>query len=359
MRTHDVGLCGVAALLGLLSGTPAQGQDQAFQIEELSPGIWAALVVPNPPMYVFSNALIIEQEDGLGVVGSHSSPSAARALIRRIMERSDKPVRWLVNTHFHSDHVYGNEAYVARFPEVRIIAQENTARDIDLKTRPFIQQEIAEFPATIAQRKEWIRTREGPSGEALTNAQVRRLERSARLRAAQLEELKGMELKSPTETFRTEMSLPDTSHPVRLLYFGPAHTEGDAVVYLPNQKILAVGDLLEDGLPWVDENTHVVGWADALDEMAKLDIDIVLPAHGGLFRGTDLLERQQAFFRYVVDSVRLAHDRGDSLETAQALIDAADVPKPLEPGHRALQAGWEEYVRGVIAHTYAELVGGP
>jgi cyclase len=347
----------LAVFLALVVSLPLGAQEKAFEIEELAPGVWAGLVVPNPPMYVFSNALIVEQESGLVVVGSHSSPSAAKAMIRRIAEVSSKPVRWLVNTHFHSDHVYGNESYVQRFPGVRIIAQENTARDVELKIRPFILEEIAGFPPTIEQRKEWIRTRKGPDGEDLTDDQIRALARSARLRTAQLEELRGMELQVPTETFANEAVLPDPANPVRLLHFGPAHTEGDAVVYLPESKILAVGDLLENGLPWVDENTHPVGWADTLDELVKLDIDIILPAHGGLYHGTDLLERQRAFFRYIVDAVRAGADRDESVEAIRASVNPDDVPRPLEPGHRALQRGWNAYVGLVIEHTYRDLGG--
>jgi len=279
-------------------------------------------------------------------------------MIRRIEERSAKPVRWLVNTHFHADHVYGNESYVERFPAVRIIAHANTARDVEAKIRPFIEKEISEFPASIEQRREWIRTKKGPGGQSLTEDQIRGLERSARLRAAQLEELRAMDLRVPTETFASEMMLPDPIHPVQLLHFGPAHTEGDAVVYLPEVKILAVGDLLENALPWVDENTHPVGWADVLDELVKLDIDVILPSHGGIYRGTDHLERQQAFFRYIVDAVRAGYERGESVEAVQAGIHANDVPLPLEPGHQALQQGWEAYVGSVIDHTYRDLSDG-
>lgn len=140
----------------------------------------------------------------------------------------------------------------------------------------------------------------------------------------------------PNETFDRDMALPDATHPVRLFHFGPAHTEGDAVVYLERQKILAVGDLLEDALPWVDD---------------------ILPSHGGVYRNTDLLERQQRFFRYIVDAVRAGYDRGESVEALKANIHAADVPKPLEEGHRALRSGWDEYVATAIGHTYRELSG--
>ncbi|MBT6150215.1 MAG: MBL fold metallo-hydrolase, partial [Gemmatimonadetes bacterium] len=206
------------------------------------------------------------------------------------------------------------------------------------------------------QREEWISTRTGPGGEVLTDEQVARLAHSASLRQNHLSELKAMRIVPPTETFAAELLLDDVTHPVRLIYVGPAHTEGDAVVYLPKQRVLAVGDLLEDALPWVDENTHPVAWADYLDELTKLEADFILPSHGDLHRGTAALERQRAFFRYLVDAVRERYGRGETLEQIKAAIDSEDVPKPLEEGHRGLRR-WPEYVGSVVEHTYRDLGG--
>ncbi len=253
-------------------------------------------------------------------------------------------------------HVYGNQSYAQRYPGLRIIAHQKTARDIEAKLRPALAKEIEDLPPSIQQREEWFRTRVGPNSEDLTDEQVARLERSASLRRNHLGELKAMRIIPPTETFETELLLDDATHPVRLIYDGPARTEGDVVVYLPKQGVLAVGDLLEDALPWVDENTHPVAWADCLDDLAALEADSILPSHGDLHRGPAALARQRAFFCHLVDAVRERHGRGEGLEQIQAAINPEDVPKPLEEGHRGLRR-WPEYVGSVVEHTYRDLNG--
>jgi len=347
-----------AIALAIVTTVPLQAQEdgRVFEVERLAPGVWAATVLPNPPMYVWANALVVEQSDGLVVVDSHSSPSAARAMIEVLASLSDRPVRRLVNTHFHSDHVYGNETYVERWPRIEIWAQENTTRDVDARIRPFVQEELEGLQPRIEQREEWLRTGLGPQGQELTEEQIRTVEYSLRVNRRHYAELQELEVVPPNHSFATEATLPDPERPVRLMHFGPAHTEGDAVVYLPEQRILAVGDLLEDALPWVDENTHPVGWADTLDELVELDVDFILPSHGELYRDTTVLDRQRAFFRALVDRTRELHDQGASVERAQERIESSSIPAPLPEDHPAM-AGFEEYLTGVIGHIYRDLGG--
>ncbi len=353
MRRHRGRLASLVALAVTLSPIPSSGQE-VFALEELAPGVWAGLVLPQPPMYVFANALIVERDEGLLVVDSHSSPSAARAMIAALEARTDRPVRHLVNTHFHGDHVYGNESYTDRFPGVEIIAHENTLRDIEVKLGPLLEEEIAGLPASIRDRESWIRTRAGPDGEALSDEQIAALTRSARLRSNHLTELRELRLRLPDRTFADRLELDDARTPIWILSFGPAHTDGDALVYLPRQRILAAGDLLEEALPWVDENSHPVGWANTLDRISELEIDVILPSHGSLLPSRQLLELQRAFFRYVVDFVEAGLAEGRTLEEIQAGIDPAAVPPPLPPGSPQLGQGWAEYLRRVVERTFAD-----
>lgn len=139
---------------------PAAGQaaDTAvFDVAQLAPGVYVAEVRPRPPAYAFANSFIVIGERGVLVADTQQSPTAARALIATIRRLTQLPVRWVVNTHWHADHVAGNIAYRQAFPTVEFIAHANTAADLAARGQPWIREQIAELPARIEERRRWLR----------------------------------------------------------------------------------------------------------------------------------------------------------------------------------------------------------
>lgn len=275
----------MAVLLAPLLTTtlPAQVPDPAvdptFTLEELAPGVHAAVVVPRPPQYAFANSLVVDLGDGLLVVDTQASPGAARALIAELVRRWTVPVRWVVNTHWHGDHVLGNAAYRNAFPGVRIIGHTSHPEDIALRTRAQVDEDLASLPAGIARAAGWLAEGRGPDGSPLAATQRANLERSLALRRAQLEMLRTVELVPPDLMVADSLVLAGPARHVHILAAGPAHTRGDLVVWLPRERILAAGDLLEDAWPWVD-GADIAGWARTLGRLASLGPATLLPAHG-------------------------------------------------------------------------------
>ncbi|MBL8231064.1 MAG: MBL fold metallo-hydrolase, partial [Bryobacterales bacterium] len=118
-------LC-LAALRAGVARAQSTALDAAlFDIEKVTGGAWLALAKPS--ILINSNAAIFELSEGLLVVDTHSKPSAAAALVAQIRrEVSEKPVRYVVNTHFHYDHAHGNAAYRQLTPRVDILATATT-----------------------------------------------------------------------------------------------------------------------------------------------------------------------------------------------------------------------------------------
>ena len=339
------------AVVASVATTMTQAQD-TFELVELAPNVHVALVTPDPPRYVFANALVVIRERDVVVVDTHQSPSAARVLIDEIARLTPLPVRYVVNTHWHGDHVYGNQSYAERFPGVEFVGHVNTRADVEAKASEALREEIAELPASIAAREEWLRTGQGPNGQDLTDEEMERGRRSSRLRREYLEELKGLRLTPPDITFEDRLTLSDPSLPVELLYLGPAHTRGDVVLYLPEQRILAVGDLLEDGLPWVDENSTPEGWATVLESLSELDVDIIVPAHGPVLRDRGLLEGERDFMRAAADAAGRALESGLSLEATLERLDFSVFQWFLDPEDPRRAGPFREYVRGVVGRAY-------
>src|SRR5437667_9043513 len=124
--------------------------DDLFDIKPVAEGIYAAIA--KPAYKVHCNAVIIVLDDGVLVVDAHSKVSAARALIEQIKKLTPKPVKYVVNTHFHWDHYQGNEAYPSSWPAgVEIISSEATRTSIEQRGIPRVKHEILTMPAEIEQ----------------------------------------------------------------------------------------------------------------------------------------------------------------------------------------------------------------
>ena len=109
--------------------------DDLFDIKPVADGVYAAIA--KPAYKVNCNAAIILLDDVVLVVDTHSKPSAARALIEQIKRLTPKPVKFVVNTHFHWDHYQGNEAYPSSWPAgVEIISSEATRASIEQAHAP-------------------------------------------------------------------------------------------------------------------------------------------------------------------------------------------------------------------------------
>src|SRR5215471_14614684 len=132
----------------LLFSAAAFAVDDLFDIKPVADGVYAAIA--KPAYKVNCNAAIVLLDDGVLVVDTHSKPSAARGLIEQIKKLTNKPVRYVVNTHFHWDHYQGNQAYPSSWPAgVEIISSEATRANIELRGIPRLRHEIVSMPQEI------------------------------------------------------------------------------------------------------------------------------------------------------------------------------------------------------------------
>jgi cyclase len=163
-------------------------------------------------------------------------PSAARELIVEIKKLTDKPVRYVVNTHFHWDHYQGNQAYPASWPAgVEIISSEATRNSIEKRGIPRVKHEIVTMPQEIERLKTDLT-------KATDAKQKAELQSNLTQAEAYLAELKTMQLTLPTMTFDRSLIVRRKSRTVQILWLGRAHTDGDVFVFLPKEKVLITGD---------------------------------------------------------------------------------------------------------------------
>src|SRR5437016_13369574 len=151
------------------------GGDAKFDFKKVADGVHVAVAAP--AYKVNCNTAIIENDDGLMVVDTHSKPSAAKVIVERLRQMSSKPVRYVVNTHFHWDHWHGNEVYPQAYPNAEIVTNDITREAMLRKGLKRLQDHVRLSPPEIARLKAAI----AAAGSAAERA---RLETELRLAEA-------------------------------------------------------------------------------------------------------------------------------------------------------------------------------
>jgi len=182
-----------------------------------------------------------------------------------------KPIRYVVNTHFHYDHTDGNQVYAGK---ADIIAHEYVKYAIEkldvLHREPYKTSQLTNVPARIETLKMRIAGEQDPQRKAA-------LDRQLAVAQQGWEELKEITPTPPNVTYSDEEGHRPRRPRVQLLFLGRGHTNGDTVVFLPKEKIVATGDLMESTIAYMGD-AQFDEWVTTLGKLKALDFDLDLPA---------------------------------------------------------------------------------
>jgi len=302
------------------------GGDARFDIKKVADGVYAA--VASPAYKVNCNTAIIENADGVMVVDTHSKPSAAKVIIERLREMTKKPVRYVVNTHFHWDHWHGNEAYPAAYPDAEIVTNQITREAMVKKGLKRIQDHMRQVPTEIAKLKADI--------QAASPAHRGKLEADLKLAESYLAEVRALKPALPTIAFEQTMKLYRRDREIHLLHLGRAHTEGDVFVYLPKEKVVITGDAMIGWTPYMGDG-YPEDWARTLDRLAQLDFTHIIMGHGDV-TGREWLDAFRAYVYDMVEAVRQEAATGATLDEVKQRVIAK-----LAPRHEKTFSAYNDY----------------
>ncbi len=245
----------------------------AYRLDKVTEGVYCAIASGVP--YYVANAVVIVGDDGVAIVDPGAGPSEAQVLLAAVRAVTDLPVRYVIDTHFHFDHAYGNEA----FEEALVIGHDAT-RAL-LGPGALQGRTVASFAAGF--RAQVSKARADAQGEADPGKREELLRRAASLDAYG-RELETLHVMPPALTFGGSLTLWLGNREVRLVHLGRAHTAGDVVVYLPKERIIGTGDLFNGYIGYMGD-AYVDEWPEALGRLAELDFGTVVPGHGDPFQG--------------------------------------------------------------------------
>ena len=279
------------------------------RFKEVAPGVhFVTYTVPN---FFNSNSLVIVNENDVVVVDSHITPATGRQLIADIGGVTDKPISVVVNTHFHFDHAHGNQV----FEGAKIIGHEFTR--MKMAGEPLAEPTFAGYRGSIAGGIEGLRQQVAAAEDA---AQKQTLETQLAALEAHMATVEETAPKAPDITLNERITLYRGEREIQLLFFGRAHTGGDIVVYLPNERLVFTGDLMLNGPSFLGDG-HVDEWPATLENLKILDFDLILPGHGPSFTDRGRIDLVQDYYRALWAAVAAQHGDGKSAAEAAATVD--------------------------------------
>jgi cyclase len=278
------------------------------EVKEIAPGVFfrysSISATDKKVPFGGCNNIWVVFKDHVVVIDANF-PKEAEDVLAAVKKTTDKPVKYVLDTHHHGDHAYGNAVWAKA--AAKVLGSKNCARL--LKTS-------------------------GPM--AWENA------------AKDRKDVAASELKQVDEAFDEKLVLEDDTQRVELLYLGHAHTSGDAVAYLPKHKILCTGDACVNGAFNYMGHSNSASWIQCLEKMEKLDVKLVCPGHGAVAT-RELVGKQKRYFAEMREHVKKGIEAKKSLEDITASLEL--------PWYKEWTGKDAKEIKDNVEHVYKEMTG--
>lgn len=246
------------------------------KITELAPGVFFRKAQTEPEFTGCNQGWVIFKDFVLVIDANF--PNQAQEVIRIIHRQTNKPIRYVFDTHYHGDHADGNQQYT----------------------------DIGAIAVASENSKELFATK------GITGFRQSQMSKS--------DEYGDLDYVEPSLYFPGRLVIDDGEQRVELLHFGHSHTAGDAVAWLPKHGILFTGDACVNGAFNYTGDSDTASWINCLDKMQALPVEQIAPGHGEL-ADAELLLTQQRYFRELREQVQAGISAGRSLDEIKKLID--------------------------------------
>lgn len=326
-------------------------------------GVFLIQHADSPDGFPQGNTTVVIGERSVLVVDSCYLPSSAREDIAEIRKLTDKPVKYLVNTHWHYDHTMGNGAYYEAFPDINIVAHVETARQ-SLGYNPgwFLR-----YAARTRESRRELDRDKTADGKQLTAEEKRNNKDKYEGLAPVQTEFEKIVDRAPNITFETEVYLDLGNRLVEIRHLGRGNSAGDAVVVIPKEKILVAGDLVVHPVPYFFGG-YPVEFIATLRKLSRLIFQTVIPGHGGLLRGnlaTSYIDQIADLLGVISSAVSdEVHRNGSGTKTLEAAryvvkksVDLNSWRQKFAGKDKEAQVQFDESLDALITYSFMEIVG--
>ena len=368
MRLDTLLVLAVAVVRPLAAQPAVVARDSGAVMYRVADGVFAIVhddAVHNYPdgsvNWPHGNTGVVVGAREIMVIDSDFYPSRAAADIRLIQQVSRRPIRYLVNTHWHGDHTHGNAIYRKAFPALEIVGARANAHFISLNQERFGRSVVRDSSTVrrLLAGHEAERARGTDSaGRPLTDSLRVLLNRVIAEERTWLAEFAAIETAAPTRLFDSTHTIDLGGKVVRLRNWGRANSPADVTVWLPRERVLFTGDIVVHPVPYVF-GAYPGPWIGVLEALETMPVTALVPGHGSIMSDHAYTRQMRQLFQATATRMDSLLRTGKTQAEAQRLIDLSDFrPRFVKAGDVNAAVYWDgSIVNGLIERTYQCVIG--
>lgn len=341
-------------------GSPAADTGYFQIVRKVADGVWL-LAEPKFQLQPIGNVTVIEQKDGLVLVDAGGSPGAGRRIVQMVRSLSSKPVKAVIISQWHGDKPQGLTEILKAWPDARTISTAATQahlsdpRTMNTPAAPDAEKN-AKFQKMVAGYLAYMRD---AGAKAATERERQGYDAEVRMLQQYALDMDGALTIPTSESFTDRLVLPDARAPVEALFLGRANTDGDAVVWLPRQKIVVAGEIVILPIPYGFQS-YPKDWIATLAKLRALPFRTLIPGHGMPQKDRVQLDRIAAALTDVRAQVAPLVAQGLSLDEVRARVNF-DAQARIFAGEDPWLRAWFKafWAKPITESAYKEARGEP
>jgi cyclase len=295
-----------------------------FRVEKIADGVFALIRTEPASLWFNPNNVFIIGKSDVIVVDSNISSEYTREVLAELRKLTHKPVKYVLNTHWHEDHIIGNRVYRDAFPGVKFVGHRSTLVDLPAIGAANRKGTLQNGKGFVGLLEGKLEIRENLAGQKISEEERLGYASDIKLVRSYLAESKNFEIVLPTVLVDDRLDLSQDKRRIEVRFLGKAHTGSDLIVYLPDEKVLVSGDLIVHPVPLVGSTSYPLEYGSTLEKLLALDASVIVPGHGPVMRDKSFLRQMIGLLNSIKQQSEASAKRGETLEQLRKSIDVAE-----------------------------------
>jgi len=326
------------ALPGAVNANPF-----VYNWQQLGPGIWAGIRQDPFELPQEGNSVFVVTDQGVVVFDAGGSPAMGESIVAKVRSVTDKPITHVIISHWHGDHMRGLQAIKTAFPQAQIFTHPHS-RDFIVATQDkWLKRRVSMVPNIRKSVDAAFGKNQDLSGRPLIDEEKAWLQKGLTITDELDHENNRTTYVIPEVTFDDHLNLYLGGREIRFLHPGNAHTAGDIIMWLPQEKIVATGDIVTAPIPLMP-SAYMNEYGDVLRQLKALGFSTLVPGHGEI-------EKDAQYVDLLIDTIETVSTQMKSLiaqgvpeDKAVISIDFSSVEKRFTHGDPFLKNRFQDYV---------------
>jgi len=333
----------VLALVPCWSPERVNANPFEYSWEQLAPGVWAGIRQNPFELPQEGNSEFVVTEQGVVLFDAGGSPAMGEAIVAKVRSVTDKPITHVIISHWHGDHMRGLQAIQAAFPKVQIYAHPHSRDFIAATQDKWLKRRVSMVPNIRKGVDAAFSKNQDLSGRPLIKEEKAWLENGLTITEQLDRENKRTAYVIPNATFDEHLTLYLGGREIQFLHPGKAHTAGDIIMWLPQEKIVATGDIVTGPIPLM-QSPYTNEYVGVLNRIKALGFKTLVPGHGPVEADAQYIDLMCDTIQTVSTQMRAFVAQGLTQEQAMEKVDFSSVEKRFTHGDPFLTNRFQDYV---------------